>query len=636
MNIASSLDQSENKKTTTFGVTFYVFVLTVTLYLLSFSGVPISDDEELYASAARNLAINGKINAEQLYGSLRLKGSYHGVEPGFPAIASVWYRLFLRTKFGHLQSLYLLPILLTGSSVALISLIATQLNYSNKVGAVAALLYGLSTMAWPYAKTFFREPLIAFLLLCCLFVFIILSKKSHHLLGTVLIAVVLLLLLGLLFLTKVVMIGVAFAFFIVFLYRGLKEHRGQYVILLVCGSGILAGLILFILSPKATDSDVFYRFSRTFLYDALTRLFSISHAHFWEALLAPLFSPWKGLFFYSPAGLLGLVSFVRYGRRRLELFFLPISVLAILLLSQALAYDSEWWTPTWGSRFLLPVIPLLVISSLPVIEELTKRPKGLVILGCLFTVGALIQLPAILFNSAEFTSSTYLNEATFPAGYVWNIIKTPIVNQWRSIATQQPDLLLWRSASTHPALDFLIVVLALGIITTLTIYLRRNLMSQIANEKHIGLSLASWVAGIALISILMLRIGSFDPAYYSNELQPMCSFISNNIKAGDIMIVRPYPGPAWQYFMNYECGQKTWYSLPYKTESTANSDAIALLRNIATQSVVSGSGIWFIDQFWSQSFEPQTEGLPLNNYNLSYKKYFYNTFNIFAGYYTSK
>ncbi len=85
--------------------------ITFTLYLLSFNGIPIGSDEELYASVARNLVFNGGLNAGQLYGNLRLEGNYHGVEPAYPVLASFWYRFISQFQVGRLQGFYLLPIL---------------------------------------------------------------------------------------------------------------------------------------------------------------------------------------------------------------------------------------------------------------------------------------------------------------------------------------------------------------------------------------------------------------------------------------------------------------------------------------------------------------------------------------------
>jgi len=613
-----------------------VFTIAVTFYLISFSGVPISDDEELFASMARNLAVSGKFSAEQLYGNLRLMGNYNGVEPFFSTLASIWYHLLLHIPIGHLQIFYILPILYTGASAALIVLIAAQLNYSPIIGVTAGLLYSLSTMAWPYAKTFFREPLISLLLLCSLSIFISLVTKRHGLLSRFWREAVLLSLLALLFLTKVVMIITAFGLLITFIFLKSKNKANKkqgISLIVVCCLVILTGLSLYFLSPKTTDSNVFYRFSSTFFHDAIGRLTSISHSHFVEALTAPLVSPWKGLLFYSPVCILGVVSLFKYGRQKVELFILPILVTIALLLNQALAYDNQWWTPTWGSRFLLPVIPLIIVSSLPVIEELINKRKGQVILGLLFAIGFLIQLPAVLFNSAEFTSTAVNSDKLFPADYIWNLSKTPIITQWQAVVHQQPDLLLWRTANIRPFLALIIISIVLCLLLTTLIYLRKvinNPVTRIPGWLFLGYS----ITFIALITGLVLVIGISDPSYHRQDLQPMCSFIRSNIKQEDIIIIQPYPGPVWKFLMNFDCGQGIWYSLAYNDETTFNQSEVNLVNKLTAQD--SRSRLWFIDQFWANNYLSSNGGLTTNNYRLSEERYFLGSINIFVGLYTNK
>ncbi len=456
-----------------------VFILTAACYLASFSGLPISDDEELYASAARNLVVSGRLSAEQLYGNLRLAGSYHGVEPAFPALASLWYRLFLHSGLGHLQTLYLLPVMFTALSAALIVVITAQLGFSRAVGAAAALFYGVSSMAWPYAKTLFREPLIGLLLLGSLSAFLSMVHNWRRAWRTVLTAILLVALLAVLTLTRVVMAIAAVALFIALplVHPAIRGRRTRIGWIALGALAFALGLAVLVASLQATDANAFYRFTGGFVQDALARLRTISHAHLAEALLAPVLSPWKGLLFYSPVCLLGLGSMVKNARSRPELFILPFSVLVALLLEQALAYDEQWWTPTWGSRFLLPVIPLLVVASLPVLERWMRLGRGgRILLGCLFGLGVVIQLPAVLFNSSAFTASTYQEgSGAFPGALIWDLSKTPILAQWRSAASQEPDILLWRSAAAQPVLVFLTCALMLAVMMIALLGLRRAL-----------------------------------------------------------------------------------------------------------------------------------------------------------------
>ena len=577
----------------------YVFLLAVAGYLLSFSGLPISDDEELYASAARNLAVTGRLSAEQLYGNARLAGSYHGVEPAFPAVASLWYRLFLHSGLGHLQTMYLLPILCTALSAALIIIIAGQLGFSATLGTLAGLCYGFSSMAWPYAKTLFREPLIALLLLCCLSVFLWIVREKRQRWPTVIMVMLLITLLAALTLARVVLAVTAVV--LLFAALGHPAIRRDRKVLALVGAG---GLILILAlgaglgALHATDADVFYRFTGGFAQDAIARLKTIGHSHLIEALTAPLVSPWKGLLFYSPICLTGLLSLILYGRRQPIVSLLTIVVLSALLVMQALAYDAEWWTPTWGSRFLVPVIPLLTIASLPLLERLAQRGRGgWLAITVTFAAGFAFQLPAVLFNSAEFTAATYQQvSGRFPQALIWNAAKTPIITQWHAMASQTPDLLLWRTAGAQPALVFLTSALAAAAILTALCFMPRLLTGS---RHRVVVSLAPVVVLTAFASLALLSVSADDPAYEPAALEPMCRYISNHVQAADVLIVQPYPGPAWQYLMNRECGQRTWYSLPY--EDVADSSAVKLI----AEKIPEGARYWIIQQFWSETFAPE-------------------------------
>ncbi|HET7771998.1 MAG TPA: hypothetical protein VFN74_24715, partial [Chloroflexota bacterium] len=90
----------------------------------------------------------------------------------------------------------------------------------------------------------------------------------------------------------------------------------------------------------------------------------------WNGLYGLLVSPGKGLLWYMPVVLLalaGLVPFVRAQRWRALLFLgLPLAYL--------LTYGSKgvWHGGGWGPRYLVPVIPLLVVVSLPALAWLFR------------------------------------------------------------------------------------------------------------------------------------------------------------------------------------------------------------------------------------------------------------------------
>ena len=59
--------------------------------------------------------------------------------------------------------------LVTAATVALLYRLARALDYGERAALGLAALYGLATAAWPYARTFFAEPLTALLLLAAFY-----------------------------------------------------------------------------------------------------------------------------------------------------------------------------------------------------------------------------------------------------------------------------------------------------------------------------------------------------------------------------------------------------------------------------------------------------------------------------------
>ena len=85
-------------------------------------------------------------------------------------------------------------------------------------------------------------------------------------------------------------------------------------------------------------------------------------------------SPFRGIFWYSPVLLLGLVGALPFTRRhRWEgLAFLLIVALHILGYSRYLYWSGG---VAWGSRYMLPIIPFLLLLAAPVFAWLIDTPR---------------------------------------------------------------------------------------------------------------------------------------------------------------------------------------------------------------------------------------------------------------------
>lgn len=602
----------------------FILVVNITalIYLLSFSGRPISDDEQLFSSVARNLAVLGDFTADQLYGNLRLMGSYHGVEPAFPMLASLWYRLFQHSEFGHLQSLYLLPILYTSFSAGLLVVLAVQLGYSEKTGIVSGLLFGLATMAWPYAKTLFRETLTTLLLLGGLVLFNQLkSLKSGQRIKKYLLSVIFLISLLLLIFTKVTMGVVLIGYLGLLWFQSDISH--PKVMRWALGGLLLIGGLWFLLTQNATDQDVLYRYSSGFLQAVYNRLMTISHSNLREAILAPLFSPWKGLLWYSPVCLLAVIPLAYSKYRRIELLILPSLVLAGFLVPQALFYDSEWATSTWGSRFLVPLIPLLIVSAFPFIHSQLELKKYMLLL-IIFLLGVIIQLPAVVYNSAEYSVILYEKLGqNYPDQIIWNIRESPIIMQWQMYATSSPDLLLWRVYAFQPKIEWLLFLYFF-----LLLLLFILIVSQVFHSNVDNLGILYGLTGLGLFSIVtlsgfVLSIARYDPIYYGKEYKVVCGYIQEQLQPKkDILVVESYPGAIWLYLMNNECGQLIWYSLPLSEDVEADPKARVLVENLYNIRISPDQGVWLIASSQSISLSPKIPALFLTMHQHVSDKYF--------------
>lgn len=604
----------------------FILVVNITalIYLLSFSGRPISDDEQLFSSVARNLAVLGDFTADQLYGNLRLMGSYHGVEPAFPVLASLWYRLFQQSGFGHLQSLYLLPILYTSFSAGLLVVLAIQLGYSEKTGIVSGLLFGLATMAWPYAKTLFRETLTSLLLLGGWVLFNqIRSLKSEQRSKKYLLSVMFLISLLLLIFTKVTMGVVLIGYFGLLWFQSDISH--PKVMRWALGGLLLIGGSWFLLTQNATDQDVLYRYSSGFLQAVYNRLMTISHSKLLEAILAPLFSPWKGLLWYSPVCLLAVIPFAYSKYRRIELLILPSLVLAGFLVPQALFYDSEWMTSTWGSRFLVPLIPLLIVSAFPFIHSQLELKKYM-LLSIIFLLGVVIQLPAVIYNSAEYSVILYNKFGqSYPGQIIWNVRESPIIMQWQMYTTSSPDLLLWRVYALLSKIEWLLF-LYFFLLSFLFILVISQTFRPNRNHSKTFYSLAGLSLFIfATLSGLVLSIARYDPIYYSQEYMIVCEYLQEQIQPEkDILVVESYPSAIWLYLMNNECGQLIWYSLPLRDDVEVDPAAHALVENLYNTRIGFDQGIWLIAVRQPNSLSPIISAPFLKTHKHVSEKYFPN------------
>jgi hypothetical protein len=242
---------------------------------------------------------------------------------------------------------------------------ALTLQYQIKVAALAAISLGIGTIIWPYTKTFFREPLACLMILFAAF-FVERWRLSRYrsfkwLLGS-LVAIV-----GA-FLSKEAVVFALPALLII----AMPSMADRWAIalaqlLLVLILGLVGLFVVLSCFPQLVD--------RTSLYNALGTLTpwsarQIETIHL--ALHSYLLSVGGSIWGTSPITLLTLPGLVMlYKRRQFRYFFLIISLVMCFAIGYAVLRGDHWFGGlSWPPRFLVPVIPFLIIGSLPVFDKL--------------------------------------------------------------------------------------------------------------------------------------------------------------------------------------------------------------------------------------------------------------------------
>jgi hypothetical protein len=159
----------------------WIFVVLLAIYSLTLSGDFMISDGEVVFQTTVALADRGELHLECNPGLPQIVPGIDGLcfskyGLGMPLLAAVAYRLGTLSArllappgvdpiaLGHFGVSYL-NVLLTAVTGALVFRLGRDLYGSRWLALALALIYGLSTSAWPYTKVLFTEPLIACLLL---------------------------------------------------------------------------------------------------------------------------------------------------------------------------------------------------------------------------------------------------------------------------------------------------------------------------------------------------------------------------------------------------------------------------------------------------------------------------------------
>ncbi|HRW06054.1 MAG TPA: hypothetical protein P5121_13205, partial [Caldilineaceae bacterium] len=482
-------------------------------------------------------------------------------------------------------------------TAAVLWLTARRLRYSDRIGITLALLYGLGTIAWPYANQFFGEPLSALSLLFCFYA--ILSFRLTDRLYWIACAGVA----AAVAMTTVVAHTVLLAIYGLYLFTfffyapsdpvqegpdtepvpSASTPRGSLVQRKVLAGAtfavpiLLAGLLLLWYNNVRFGNP----FSTGYHFDGGEGFTTPMLQGLWGLLV----SPYRGVFWYTPLLLIAIVAFVPFFRRH------PVEGFVIFGLSFVLlSLYSRWWMWwggfAWGPRFLVPLTPFWLLplaTPLATIEQRLERiNQGAVdrrsgallravgldgfIIALFALLSVAVQLLAVAVNYVNFEiqlrgifPTNWADPLEFgpPAQRIMDWWLSPVLGQWyllRENFVGNNDLAWLRPDGNISVLTLVVGLIAIFSLVLLLSMVLKGYRSEQRNSTASPILLASMpLIPLTLVGVWLGQAAT-DPHYgvASSGYRAVITEICEQAKPTDVIVtVAPF---AYQYPMNWLAG----------------------------------------------------------------------------------
>ncbi len=384
-----------DKSTTGRGAALWaLFALLAAVYLVTGSGrFHIVDEVSLFAvteSVAKRGAFDTNaivwtqwVNSPgEVLGAFGPEGDDFSKKGPAPALLAVpfyligWLSSRLPVAALHLsmlQTAFWLNAVITALTGVLLARTVLALRYSLRAAVLAGAIFGLCTIAWPYATHFFGEPVSALAILGLFYALLRLRQTGasrYALLGG--------LAAGVMVTTSAAhaVLLAPFGLYLLFAVHQWARRRAQgaddwlrsatryllsaigHLLVFAIPLAALAGsLVLYNLVRFGTPFSTGYHFESGEGFNANWLL----------GLWGLLFSPYRGLFWYTPLALLSVLAWPGFIRRHRAEGWLLAAVALVMV-----ALFGKWWMWwggfAWGPRFLVPLAPLLVLVLAPWLE----------------------------------------------------------------------------------------------------------------------------------------------------------------------------------------------------------------------------------------------------------------------------
>ncbi len=383
--MAASLDRLRNDRR----LAVAVFFLALAVYLLTYDGSFVSNDERALFSGTDSFVKRGAFTINQIYWDYTHVGviTEHGdmvpnYEPAQMVLAVPFY-IWGRALGAAVQGVMFFGVFVMAVSVAMIYLCILELGYRRRTALLSAAVFALGTGAWAYSRSFFRETLTVLAYLVAVYALLRYRPPARR--GALWPAVAGIAL-GIALTNK--QVSIAFIPPLLLLAGGYEwqrwrtdqSGRGSRVEWLRDGLAFVVPLsaiwLLGWFYTQTTLRDVSLFARNVVEFASNPQLSSSLPERMLRGSTGLVISPYRGLFWFSPALLLGLAGAVPLLRRR------PWEALALLAAVgiHILGYSRYlYWSGGvgWGPRYMLPIEPLLVLLAAPVFAWLlADAPEG--------------------------------------------------------------------------------------------------------------------------------------------------------------------------------------------------------------------------------------------------------------------
>ncbi len=437
-------------------------------------------------------------------------------------------------RLGGIHTVWLFNCLVVSLIAGMIYLLLRALEFSDIVAVFVAISAGLGTNLWAYSQTLFREPLTAFFVLAALLV--LQWSRRERVIGRALSYCLAAIALVFAYETKF-SAGFAVPALVVFALPDSSFGRARFwraaMLALAVIPMLVLGLLMLLDPLPPPLINLFAGFGHPLDYLG-------------EALRAYIISPGASIWATSPLTLLAIPGAIILWRRGQWRLVSAISLLtAGYLLGHALLTGPHWAGGlSWPPRFMLPLLPLLMMATAPIAEAmlLGRRRRLKIVWALLLFYGIWIQFVGVSLSLNRYSEALPPESKGFaewgpsltqPRYFRW----VALPRRWRELGFE----FLWARA------DLPVWVLSFALFSALII---ASLARILRHPRHRWHHLSPLLAFLGLPLILLNLASAYDkdPQTQSSQaaLHEALDFLTVSADADDVLLL---PGDDYQNFI---------------------------------------------------------------------------------------